>query len=59
MKKSLADGAIEPWAKSTSLYYAQTLSSLAKHYEFSLSEKWNKLSKKYVILYFTDLMMKK
>ena len=24
-KKSLADGAIEPWSKSTSLYYAQTL----------------------------------
>ena len=55
-KKSLADGAIEPWAKSTSLYYAQTLSSLAKHYEFSLSEKWNKLSKKIrdIILYGSD-----
>ena len=55
-KKSLADGAIEPWAKSTSLYYAQTLSSLSKHYEFSLSEKWNRLSKKIrdVILYGSD-----
>ena len=43
-------------AKSTSLYYAQTLSSLAKHYEFSLSEKWNKLSKKIrdIILYGSD-----
>ena len=30
-RKSLADGAIEPWSKSTTLYYAQTLSSLAKH----------------------------
>ena len=29
-KKSLQDGAVEPWAKSTSLYYAQTLASLAK-----------------------------
>ena len=33
-KKSLQDGAIEPWAKSTSMYYAQTLSSIAKHYKF-------------------------
>ena len=45
-KKSIADGAIEPWAKTTTLYYAQTLASLAKHYNFSLDEKWNKLSKK-------------
>ena len=42
-KKSIADGAIEPWAKTTTLYYAQTLSSLAKHYGFSLEDKWSKL----------------
>jgi len=55
-KKSLQDGAIEPWAKSTSLYYPQTLSSIAKHYKFSLSESWKKLSKKIqdVILYGSD-----
>ena len=45
-KKSIADGAIEPWSKSSSLYYAQTLSSLAKHYKFSLNDKWQKLPKK-------------
>ena len=45
-KKSLADGAIEPWAKSKFLYYAQTLSSLSKHYKFSLDEPWKKLVKK-------------
>jgi len=45
-KKSLAEGAIEPWAKSTSLYYAQTLGSLAKHYKFSLDESWKKLPEK-------------
>ena len=52
-KKSLADGAIEPWAKSKFLYYAQTLSSLSKHYKFSLDEPWKKISKeiKDVILY--------
>ena len=52
-KKSLADGAIEPWKKSTTLYYAQTLASLSKHYKFSLQEPWKKLSKeiKDVILF--------
>ena len=45
-KKTIADGAIEPWSKSSSLYYAQTLSSLAKHYNFSIDEKWSKLPKK-------------
>ncbi|MDA9065875.1 excinuclease ABC subunit UvrA [Candidatus Pelagibacter sp.] len=55
-KKSIADGAIEPWAKSTTLYYAQTLASIAKHYAFSLDEKWKKLPKKIkdVILFGSD-----
>jgi len=55
-KKSLQDGAVEPWAKSTSLYYPQTLASIAKHYKFSLSDSWKKLSKKIqdVILYGSD-----
>ena len=55
-RKSIADGAIEPWAKSTTLYYAQTLASISKHYGFSLDEKWKKLPKKIkdVILYGSD-----
>ncbi len=55
-KKSIADGAIEPWSKSSSLYYAQTLSSLAKHYKFSLNDKWQKLPKKIkdIILFGSD-----
>ena len=55
-KKSIADGAIEPWSKSTTLYYAQTLASIAKHYTFSLDEKWKKLPKKIkdVILFGSD-----
>ena len=55
-KKTISEGAIVPWAKSTSLYYAQTLASLAKHYKFSLNEKWKNLSKKIkdVILYGSD-----
>ena len=55
-RKSIADGAIEPWSKSTTLYYAQTLASIAKHYSFSLDEKWKKLPKKIkdIILYGSD-----
>ena len=55
-KKSIIDGAIEPWAKTSTLYYAQTLASLAKHYNFSLEDKWSKLSKKIkeIILYGSD-----
>jgi len=55
-KKSLAEGAIDPWSKSTSLYYAQTLASLAKHYKFSLDEPWKKLPQeiKNTILYGSD-----
>jgi len=55
-KKSISDGAIEPWSKSTTMYYAQTLSALAKHYDFSLTDKWSKLTKKIkdVILYGSD-----
>ena len=55
-RKSVADGAIEPWSKSTTLYYAQTLASLAKHYGFSLDEKWKKLPKKIkdIVLYGSD-----
>ena len=55
-KKSISDGAIEPWAKTTTLYYAQTLASLAKHYNFSLDDKWSKLPKKIkdIILYGSD-----
>ncbi len=44
---SLADGAIWPWSKTgnTSPYYEQTLQALAKHYKFSLSTPYEKLSK--------------
>ncbi len=55
-QKTIADGAIVPWSKTTTLYYAQTLSSLAKHYKFSLDTKWEKLPKKIkdIILYGSD-----
>ena len=55
-KKTIADGAIEPWSKATSMYYVQTLTSLAKYYKFSLNDKWEKLPKKIkeIILFGSD-----
>jgi excinuclease ABC subunit A len=44
-RKSLAEGAIFPWAKTGNPYYSQILSSLAKHYKFSLDTPFSKLSK--------------
>ncbi len=45
--KTLAQGAIAPWAGSSSKYYVQTLESLAKHFGFKLDQPWTKLSKKH------------
>jgi excinuclease ABC subunit A len=44
--KNLRDGAVAPWASSTSQYYTQALESLAKHYKFSLGTAWKDLPKK-------------
>ena len=50
---SLLKGAIAPWARSTSPYYAQTLAALARHYGFPLNKPWASLpdSAKLVMLY--------
>ncbi|MFQ5972327.1 MAG: excinuclease ABC subunit UvrA, partial [Alphaproteobacteria bacterium] len=51
--KSLREGALAPWANSTSQYYAQTLESLARHYDVSMSERWEDLPEdvRHAILY--------
>ncbi|MER9407754.1 excinuclease ABC subunit UvrA [Mesorhizobium caraganae] len=41
---SLRDGAVSPWAKSTSPYYAQTLEALGKAYGFKLGDKFKDLA---------------
>ena len=43
---SLNEGALAPWGKSNSPYYAQTLESIAKHYKFKTNTPWKKLSEK-------------
>ncbi|MBL8578766.1 MAG: excinuclease ABC subunit UvrA [Mesorhizobium sp.] len=42
---SLRDGAVAPWAKSSSPYYAQTLEALGKAYGFKLGDRFADLKK--------------
>jgi excinuclease ABC subunit A len=51
--RSLKGGAIAPWAKSSSPFYTQTLTALAKSYRFSLATPWKDLGDEVhdVILY--------
>ncbi|MFK8251139.1 excinuclease ABC subunit UvrA [Ancylobacter terrae] len=44
--RSLKQGAIAPWAKSSSPYYGQTLDALARHYGFKLTTPWEQLTEK-------------
>jgi len=45
--KSLREGAIVPWASTSSQYYDQTLDSLAKKYKFSLNKPFEELPKRF------------
>jgi excinuclease ABC subunit A len=44
INRTLRDGAVAPWAKSSSPYYNQTLEALGKAYGFKLSNRWSELS---------------
>ncbi|CAN5573004.1 excinuclease ABC subunit UvrA [soil metagenome] len=44
-KKTLAEGAIYPWAKTGNPYYEQILTSLAKHYKFKMDVPFEDLPK--------------
>ena len=41
--RTLRDGAVAPWAKSSSPYYGQTLEALGRHFGFKLGDRWNEL----------------
>jgi len=43
---TLAEGALAPWANSSSKYYDQTLACLGEHYDFKLSVPFGKLTRK-------------
>jgi len=45
-QKSLAEGAVYPWAKTGNTYYDQILASVAKHYKFSVDVPFAALTKK-------------
>ncbi|QYK46343.1 MAG: excinuclease ABC subunit UvrA [Xanthobacteraceae bacterium] len=45
-KKSLREGAVAPWSRSSSPYYTQTLEALARKYKFSMQAPWKELAKK-------------
>jgi excinuclease ABC subunit A len=45
-RKSLREGAVAPWANSSSQYYNQTLESLAKHYRVAMSTPFRDLPEK-------------
>jgi excinuclease ABC subunit A len=53
--RSLAQGALAPWANRESTYFRQTMQLLAKRHRFSLETPWKKLRKEIqkVILYGT------
>ncbi|WP_114391598.1 excinuclease ABC subunit UvrA [Oleisolibacter albus] len=40
---SLRDGAIAPWANSTSQYYGQTLESICRHFKAGMDRPWKDL----------------
>jgi len=40
---SLREGAVAPWAKSSSRYYDQTLESLARQFKFNATSPWGEL----------------
>jgi excinuclease ABC subunit A len=52
-EQTLRKGAIAPWAKSPSPYYAQTLEALGKAFKFRLTDRWSDLSQvaRDIILY--------
>ncbi|NKN37682.1 excinuclease ABC subunit UvrA [Agrobacterium sp. a22-2] len=43
-ERRMNDGAIAPWAKSSSPYYNQTLEALGKAFGFKMSSRWSELS---------------
>ena len=53
---ALNNGAIAPWSKGTSPYYAQTLQALGRHYKFKVTVPWEELDEEaqHVVLYGTD-----
>jgi excinuclease ABC subunit A len=52
---SIAEGAIAPWKSTSSMFYTQTLETLARHFKASLRKPWRELDEKFrnAVLYGT------
>jgi excinuclease ABC subunit A len=52
---SIREGALAPWRRRDSLFYLQTMNSLARQYDFSITTPWRKLPDiaRQVVLYGT------
>ncbi len=44
--KSIADGAVEPWASQTMMYYPQALASICRHFGVEPTTPWKRLPKR-------------
>lgn len=55
-KKSLANGAIYPWEKTTNQYYADLISSICQHYNIDINKPFEDLTQdeQNIILYGSD-----
>ena len=58
--KSINDGAIYPWSKTSTQYYEDVLKSVCSHYGIDMNKPFEKLSKKEqdIILYGSDEIIK-
>ena len=58
--KSLKDGAIYPWSKTTTQYYEDVLKSVCSHFKIDMDKPFEKLSKEeqHIILYGHDDLVK-
>jgi excinuclease ABC subunit A len=45
-RRTLSEGAVSPWAHSSSPYYTQTLESIARHFKQSMHTPWGELPEK-------------
>ena len=59
-KKSIKDGAIYPWSKTTTNYYEDVLKSVCHHFNIDMDKPFEKLSEKEqkIILYGSDDIVK-
>ncbi len=53
VRKSITEGAVEPWSKNFAPFYMQAMEAVAKHYGFKTTTSWEKMKQEHkdLILY--------